>query len=37
LECNWKHWKRIELVGRLKGRLTAVHEVAEEEGGKIKE
>jgi len=37
LEHNWRHWKKVELVGGAKGRLTAVCEVAEEEGGKIKE
>jgi len=37
LERNWRRWKQVKLVGRVKGRLTAVHEVVEEEGGKIEE
>jgi len=37
LEKNWKQWKNIKLAGGIKGRLTAVREVVEEEGGKIKE
>ena len=36
LEHNWKCWKKVEPTGRVKKRLTAVHEVVEEEGGKIK-
>jgi len=37
LEKNWKRWKNVEPIGREKGRLTAVREVDEEEGGKIEE
>ena len=37
LEKNWRRWKKIELAEGRKGRLTVVHEVVEEEGGKIKE
>jgi len=37
LERNWRQWKKVELVEKVKGRLIAVHEVVEEEGGKIKE
>ena len=37
MERNWKRWKQVKLAGRVKGRLTAVHEVVEEEGGKIEE
>ena len=37
LERNWKRWKNVKPVGREKGRLTAVHKVAEEQGGKIEE
>jgi len=37
LEQNWKQWKKVELVEGVKGRLTAVREVVEEEGGKIEE
>ena len=37
LERNWRQWKHVRPVGEVKGRLTAVHEVVEEEGGKIKE
>ena len=37
LEKNWKQWKNIKLAGGIKGRLTTVREVVEEEGGKIKE
>jgi len=37
LEHNWKCWKKVELAGKVKGRLTVVHEVVEEEGGKIEE
>jgi len=37
LEKNWKRWKNVRPAGREKGRLTAVREVVEEEGGKIEE
>jgi len=37
LERNWKRWKNVKLAGEEKGRLTAVCEVVEEEGGKIEE
>jgi len=37
LERNWKWWKNVKLAGEVKGRLTAVQEVVEEEGGKIEE
>jgi len=37
LERNWRRWKQVKPVGGVKGRLTAVCEVVEEEGGKIKE
>jgi len=37
LERNWKRWKNVKPAGREKGRLTAVHEVGEEEGGRIEE
>ena len=37
LERNWRWWKNVKPAGGVKGRLTAVHEVVEEEGGKIKE
>jgi len=37
LERNWKWWKNVKPVGGVKRRLTAVREVVEEEGGKIKE
>jgi len=37
LERNWRRWKRVEPAGRVKGRLTTVREVVEEEGGKIEE
>jgi len=37
LERNWKQWKNVKPAGREKGRLTAVREVVEEEGGKIEE
>ena len=37
LEKNWKRWKNVKPAGREKGRLTAVREVDEEEGGKIEE
>ena len=36
LEKNWR-WKNIKVAEEVKGRLTAVHEVVEEEGRKIKE
>jgi len=37
LEHNWRRWKKVELARGVKKRLTAVHEVVEEEEGKIKE
>ena len=37
LERNWKWWKNVKPTGGVKGRLTAVHEVVEKEGGKIEE
>jgi len=37
LERNWRRWKQVKPVGGTKGRLTAVREVVEEEGGKIEE
>jgi len=37
LERNWKRWKNMKPAGGVKGRLTAVHEVVEEEEGKIEE
>jgi len=37
LERNWRRWKNEKPAGREKGRLTVVHEVVEEEGGKIEE
>ena len=37
LEKNWKRWKRVEPVRRREGRLIAICEVREEEGGKIEE
>ena len=37
LERNWKQCKSMKLAGGVKGRLTAVCEVVEEEGGKIEE
>ena len=37
LERNWRRWKNVKLAGEVKGRLTVVREVVEEEGGKIKE
>jgi len=37
LERNWKRWKNVKPAEREKGRLTAVHEVIEEEEGKIEE
>jgi len=37
LEKNWRQWKKVEPVERVKGRLTAVCKVVEEERGKIKE
>jgi len=37
LEKNWKWWKNVKLAGGVKGRLTAVCEVVEEEEGKIEE
>jgi len=37
LKRNWKRWKNVKPAGGAKWRLTAVHEVVEEKGGKIKE
>ena len=37
LERNWRQWKNVKPVGGVKGRLTVVYEVVEEEGGKIEE
>ena len=37
LERNWKQWKNVKPLGGVKGRQTAVHEVVEEERGKIEE
>jgi len=37
MERNWRKWKNVKLVREEKRRLTAVHEVVEEEGGKIEE
>ena len=37
LECNWKHWKNVKQAEGVKGRLTAVHKVVEEKGGKIED
>ena len=37
LERNWRWWKKEGLANTGKGRLTTVHEVVEEEGGKIEE
>jgi len=37
MERNWRQWKHIKPAGGVKGRLTAVHEVVEEEEGKIEE
>ena len=37
LERNWRRWKHVKPAGEVKGRLTAVCEVVEEEGGKIEE
>ena len=37
LERNWRRWKEEGLADKGKGRLTAVREVVEEEGGKIEE
>ena len=37
LERNWRRWKQVKPAGGEKGRLTAVREVVEEEGGKIEE
>ena len=35
LERNWRCWKQVKPAGGVKRRLTAVHEVVEEKGGKI--
>ena len=37
LERNWRQWKHVKPAGGIKRRLTAVCEIVEEEGGKIKE
>jgi len=37
LERNWKQWKNVKMAGGVKGRLTVVREVVEEEEGKIEE
>jgi len=37
LERNWRQWKNMKPAGGVKGRLTAVREVVEEEGRKIEE
>ena len=37
MERNWRRWKKEGLADKGKGRLTAVREVVEEEGGKIEE
>ena len=37
LEKNWKQWKQVKPERGVKGRLTVVCEVVEEEGGRIKE
>jgi len=37
LERNWRRWKHVKPARGVKGRLTAVREVVEEEGGKIEE
>jgi len=37
LERNWRRWKQVKLAGGVKGRLTVVREVVEEEKGKIEE
>ena len=37
LERNWKWWKNVKPVGRVKRKLTMVHKVVEEEGVKIEE
>ena len=37
LERNWRRWKNVKPAEGVKGRLTAVCEVVEEEGGKIEE
>jgi len=37
LERNWRWWKNVKPVGGVKGRLIVVHEVVEEERGKIEE
>ena len=37
LERNCRQWKKVEPVGKVKGRLAAVYEVVEEKGGKIEE
>ena len=37
LERNWRWWKNVKPAGGMKGRLTAVREVVEEEEGKIEE
>ena len=37
LEKNWKQWKNVKLVEEVRGRLTVVHEVVEEERERIEE
>ena len=37
LERDWRRWKHVKPAGGVKRRLTAVCEVVEEEGVKIKE
>ena len=37
LERNWRQWKNVKPVGEVKGRLTVVHEVVEEEREKIED
>jgi len=36
-QCNWRYWKKVELVGEEKERLTMVCDIVEEEGGKCSE
>jgi len=37
LERNWRRWKQMKPVEGVKGRLTVIRGVVEEEGGKIEE
>jgi len=37
LERNWRQWKKVEPIEKVKRKLTAVCEIVEEEGGKIEE